>query len=93
ISFLVDFRMPLQEAFTTPRIDASEATVACDSRLDPEILAALKAVLPAEVVENTVYPGPFAMPSGVSREFSIDLNTGATFTPSPAAAVAVEPER
>ena len=93
ISFLVDFRMPLQEAFMTPRIDASEATVGCDARLDPEILAALRAALPIETVENSVYPSPFAMPSGVSREFAIDLNTGATFAPSPAAAVVVEPER
>ena len=93
ISFLVDFDMPLAEAFTTPRLDASEATVACDARLAPEIVSALKAALPVEVVENAVYPGPFAMPSAVMRDAATGRNTGMTFAPSPAAAAIVESER
>jgi len=93
VSFLVDFDMPLAEAFETPRLDASEASVACDARMAPEIVAALAAQLPVEVVENAVYPGPFAMPSGVMRDAATGRNTGMTFVPSPAAAAVVEPER
>ena len=93
VSFLVDFDMSLAEAFETPRLDASDASVACDARMAPEIVAALAAQLPVEVVENAVYPTPFAMPSGVMRDAATGRNTGMTFVPSPAAAAVVEPER
>ena len=88
-SFLIDFGLPLEEAFTMPRIDASEASILCDDRLAPEIIAALAARFPVEIVEATVYPPLFAMPSAVMRDAG-GLNTGMTHILSPvAAAVAV----
>jgi gamma-glutamyltranspeptidase/glutathione hydrolase len=90
-SFLVDFDMPLERAFTTPRLDASTAAVICDRRMAPEILAALRAKFPVELAEETVYPGPFAMPSAVMRQTTTGRNTGMTHVLSPAAAAVVEP--
>jgi gamma-glutamyltranspeptidase / glutathione hydrolase len=89
-SFLVDFDMSLESAFTMPRLDASLASVACDRRLGAEIIAALAQRFPVEVVEARVYPPHFAMPSAVMREAATALNTGMTHVFSPAAAAVAE---
>src|SRR6185437_3171415 len=90
-SFCVDFDMSLETAFATPRLDASTASVVCDERLGPDIIAALAARLPVEVVEPTVYPAPFAIPSAVMRHAASGRNTGMTHVLSPAAAAIAEP--
>jgi gamma-glutamyltranspeptidase/glutathione hydrolase len=89
-SFLVDFDMSLEGAFTTPRLDASTANVVCDRRLDAEIIAALAQHLPVTVVEPSLYPPHFAVPSAVMREAATGLNTGMTHVQSPAAAAIAE---
>src|SRR5579883_3455313 len=66
-SFLVDFEMSLAQAFETPRLDASTASVLCDMRMDPAIVAALGERFPVERVESAVYPSGFAMASAVMR--------------------------
>lgn len=90
VSFLVDFDMPLGEAFATPRLDASTSSVICDRNMAPEIVAALAQRLPVELAENAVYPGPFAAPSAVMHDAARHLNTGMTHMASPAAAAIVE---
>jgi gamma-glutamyltranspeptidase/glutathione hydrolase len=89
-SFLVDFDMSLESAFTTPRLDASTASVRCDRRLGAEIIAALAERLPVEVVEEVLYPVHFAIPSAVMREAATGLNTGMAHLHSPAAAAIAE---
>jgi len=89
-SFLIDFELSLESAFRTPRLDASTATILCDARLGPEIIAALAARFPVEVVEEAVYPSLFALPSAVMRDRAAGLNTGMTHVHSPAAAAVAE---
>lgn len=90
-SFLIDFAMPLERAFATPRLDASTAEIICDARLGPEIIAALAARFPVEVAEEAVYPSPFALPSAVMRDRAAGRNAGMTHVHSPAAAAVAEP--
>jgi gamma-glutamyltranspeptidase/glutathione hydrolase len=89
LSFLVDFSMPLEKAFATPRIDASGEKVVCDNRFPPEVVAALAARFPVEIVEDTVYPTHFAVPSAVSRRVGAALNSGMAYVHSPATAAVV----
>jgi gamma-glutamyltranspeptidase / glutathione hydrolase len=86
----VDFDMSLETAFTTPRLDASTASVICDQRLGAEIIAELARRFPVEVVEDTVYPTHFAIPSAVMRDASTGRNSGMTHVLSPAAAAVAE---
>jgi gamma-glutamyltranspeptidase/glutathione hydrolase len=88
-SFLVDFSMPLEKAFATPRIDATGEKVVCDNRFPPEVVAALAAKFPLEIVEDAVYPTRFAVPSAVTRRAGAALNSGMAYIHSPAAAAVV----
>ena len=88
-SFMVDFGMPLEKAFAVPRLDASTDKVVCDNRFPPEVVEALSARLPVEIVENTLYPGHFANPSAVMRPQASNLNTGMAHIYSPSAAAMV----
>jgi gamma-glutamyltranspeptidase/glutathione hydrolase len=90
-SFLVDFDMSLETAFSTPRLDASMASLICDQRLGAEIIAALAQRFPVEVVQSTVDPPYFAIPSAVMRDVSTGLNSGMAHILSPAAAAIAEP--
>jgi gamma-glutamyltranspeptidase/glutathione hydrolase len=89
LSFLVDFGMPLEKAFETPRIDASGRKVVCDNRFPPEVVSALAARFPVEIAEDTVYPSHFAVPSAVSRRVNAPLNSGMAYVHSPAAAATI----
>jgi len=92
-SFLIDFDMPLDEAFATPRLDASTADVLCDRRMPAEIVAALGDRFSVRLVEGAVYPSGFAMPSAVVRTAASGRNTGMTHIASPAAAAVAERSR
>jgi gamma-glutamyltranspeptidase/glutathione hydrolase len=92
-SFLVDFDMSLAEAFGTPRLDASTADVLCDRHMPAEIVAALSHRFPVELVEATVYPSGFAVPSAVMRTAASGRNTGMAHIASPAAAAIAERAR
>jgi gamma-glutamyltranspeptidase/glutathione hydrolase len=88
-AFLVDCGMSLEEAFATPRIEASAETLLLDHRLPRETLAALEQRFPVEVVEDQVYPSRFAIPSAVMRDGG--RNSGMTHIHSPAASAVAEP--
>lgn len=90
-SFLVDFDMPLEKAFATPRLDASTATIACDQRLGPDAVAALASRFPVEVAEPTLHPSLFAVPSAVMRDRATGRNTGMAHIAWPASAAIAEP--
>ena len=89
-SFLIDFDMSLETAFSTPRLDASMASLVCNQRLGAEIIAQLAQRFPVEVVEETLDPPHFAIPSAVMRDVSTSLNSGMAHILSPAAAAIAE---
>ena len=64
MTFVADFGMTLEQAAHQPRIDVSGADGAsADIRLPPDVLAALAAEGPTEVVEHGVMPINFACPN------------------------------
>jgi gamma-glutamyltranspeptidase / glutathione hydrolase len=76
-SFLIDYHVPLGEAFALPRIDASEGgTVIGDTRLSSDIQAALAAQFDYVGTHRITAPFKFACPSAVLR--SGNMNFGAT---------------
>ena len=69
ISFLADFKMPLEAAFHQPRIDTSVlGVVAADPWLAPEIRRALAARFRVVDRARVPYPLAFACPSAVAIE-------------------------
>jgi gamma-glutamyltranspeptidase/glutathione hydrolase len=64
VAFVADFGMTPQAAAHQPRIDVSDPDkVTADRRLAPDILAALQADGPTEIVEHSVLPLNFACPN------------------------------
>jgi gamma-glutamyltranspeptidase/glutathione hydrolase len=88
LAFVDGFGMDPQTAAHQPRIDVSDATtVHADQRLPPEVLAALQADGPIEVVEHAVLPVNFACPNLIQDRDG--LRTGISDALSPwSAAVA-----
>lgn len=77
LSFVIDHGMDLQQAFDTPRIDASEGPlVLVDDRLEPATQAALAQQFDTEAIALQTVPMKFACPSAVLRDGG--LNQGAT---------------
>jgi gamma-glutamyltranspeptidase/glutathione hydrolase len=63
-SYVADFGMDPQTAAHHPRIDVSgPETITADERLGAEIIGALRAVAPVEVVEHRTAPVNFACPN------------------------------
>ena len=82
LSFLIDYRKTLDEAFHLPRIDASEGDLVIGDALLPEdIHAALAARFPYARMRRQTLPFKFACPSGVLRADT--TNWGATEIASP----------
>ncbi|MDR3535279.1 MAG: gamma-glutamyltransferase [Acetobacteraceae bacterium] len=64
MTFLADFGMDLDQAAHQPRIDVSGPdNVSADRRLPPDVIAALEADGPTDVVEHSVVPINFACPN------------------------------
>lgn len=83
-SMLVDYGMSLDEAWHTPRIDASGGSmVGVDPRLDADIRAALAREFELIETELVVYPTNFACPNGVMRDWSTGENSGIADVMSP----------
>jgi gamma-glutamyltranspeptidase/glutathione hydrolase len=77
LSFAIDYRMDLQAAFATPRIDASEGAVLIgDDRLDAAVLEGLGREFDLAPASPRALPGRFACPSAVLRDGA--TNAGAT---------------
>jgi gamma-glutamyltranspeptidase/glutathione hydrolase len=82
LSFLIDYRKTLDEAFHLPRIDASEGEMVIgDALLPEEAHAALAARFPYVRMQRQTLPYKFACPSGVLRAGK--TNWGATEIVSP----------
>jgi len=68
-SFVADFGMTVEAAAHQPRIDVSDPDkVTADRRLAPEILRALQAEGPTDIVEHAVLPINFACPNLVLQQ-------------------------
>lgn len=66
LTFVSDFGMTLEEAAHHPRIDVSDpAYLSADRRLPADVIAALHADGPTEVVEHGVMPINFACPNAI----------------------------
>jgi len=67
-ALMLDFGMTLEEAFHSPRLDASHrGSVRADPRLGTEVLQALGKHFTLETSGNVVMPKLYACPSGVAR--------------------------
>ena len=88
LAFTLDFGMAPDAAAHQPRIDVSDpGHVNADSRLPADVLAALRADGPVEIVEHGVIPVNFACPNLIRRDG--DRCTGISDVMSPwSAAVA-----
>jgi gamma-glutamyltranspeptidase/glutathione hydrolase len=69
MNFISDFGMTVDQAGHQPRIDVSDPdSVSADRRLPADVLAALTADGPTEVVEHGVMPINFACPNVILRD-------------------------
>jgi len=69
VSFVADFGMSPEAAAHQPRIDVSgPGLITADRRLAPDILRALEADGPLEIVEHAVLPVNFACPNLVAQK-------------------------
>lgn len=67
-ALILDFGMTLEEAFHSPRLDASHrGSLRADPRLEAGVLAALAERYELEISGNVVMPKLYACPSGVER--------------------------
>jgi gamma-glutamyltranspeptidase/glutathione hydrolase len=90
-SMLLDYGMDLEQAWHTPRIDASGGdAVGMDPRIAPDIRAALQREFQVSATELLVYPTNFACPSGVMRDAASGENSGISDVMSPWSAAVSE---
>ncbi|WP_342358885.1 gamma-glutamyltransferase [Terrarubrum flagellatum] len=68
VSAVADFGLSLEDAVHRPRIDASTPRIKIDARAEPDVAAAVAQDFPVEIVEDTLYPVNFSVPSAVMRE-------------------------
>ena len=69
LAFVDGFGMDPEAAALHPRIDVSDAeTVHADGRLPEDVLAALRAEGPVEVMEHAVLPVNFACPNLIRQD-------------------------
>ena len=83
-SMLIDYGMTLEQAWHTPRIDASGGEfIGVDPRIDPAVRRALEVKFPVQDTEFVVYPTNFACPSAVMRDWASGENCGVSDVMSP----------
>ena len=68
LSYVACFGLSLEDAFMSPRIDASGVTIMVDRRAQPDVANRVSGEFPVEIVEDTLYPVNFAIPSAVMRD-------------------------
>lgn len=68
LAYVAAYGMSLEEAFHAPRLDASGVRLRINSRAKPDVAARVADEFPIEIVEDTLYPVNFAIPSAVLRD-------------------------
>jgi len=86
VSFVADFGMSPEEAAHQPRIDVSgPGLVTADRRFAPDILRALQADGPLEIVEHAVLPLNFACPNLIAQKDGVRTGISDVISPWSAA--------
>ncbi|HKS13616.1 MAG TPA: gamma-glutamyltransferase [Pseudomonas sp.] len=88
VSYQADYGMTLEEAFHAPRLDASSSTLKVNSQAGGDIAASLAREFATQIVEDTLYPVNFAIPSAVVRLPDSGENIGMAHPTSPWSAAA-----
>jgi gamma-glutamyltranspeptidase/glutathione hydrolase len=88
LSYLAVFGLSLEDALHVPRIDASGVTIRVNRLARPDVATRLAEEFPFEIVEDTLYPVNFSVPSAVMRMDG--ENVGMAHPNHPWAAVGVE---
>lgn len=88
-ALLLDYGLSLEEAFHTPRIDASaRGSVRADPAMGEAALAELRKVFEVEVGQLMVFPKLYSCPSGVLRDAASGTCWGMADKSSPVAGAA-----
>ena len=91
LSFIVDYRMTVEQAMHQPRIDASgREDVTLDGKLDESIVSHLASQYPVSRIAHGVYPSMFACPGVAQHDPSSGGSCGGAFVMSPLAAAVAE---
>jgi gamma-glutamyltranspeptidase/glutathione hydrolase len=83
ISHVVDKGMALEDAFNTPRIDASTPTVSIDVAADDAVAAMVAKEFPIRMQPNGLHPVNYAIPSAVMRDPLSGRNIGMVHSANP----------
>ena len=68
LAYVTRYGMSLEDAFHAPRVDASGVKLRVNRKARTEVAPQLGKEFPVEIVEDTLYPVNFAVPSAVARE-------------------------
>jgi gamma-glutamyltranspeptidase/glutathione hydrolase len=91
LSFLVDYRMSVDEAVHQPRIDVSGTPwVTAFASLDPAVVERIAERHRVRREPNAVYPVLYACPNVAARDVERGTSSGGAFLMSPWAAVAAQ---
>ncbi|WP_349960032.1 gamma-glutamyltransferase [Rhizobium sp. ZPR3] len=85
LSYVLAFGMSLEKALFSPRIDASGTTIRVSRTAGAEVAASVAADFDVQVIDDTLYPVNFAVPSAVMRRDGV--STGMVHPRNPWAAV------
>jgi gamma-glutamyltranspeptidase/glutathione hydrolase len=85
LAYVLAFDLSLEAALSCPRLDASGGTIRVNRPAAADVAAALAAEFDVEVIDDTLYPVNFAVPSAVMRRRGI--NSGMVHPRNPWAAV------
>lgn len=91
LAYVAAYGMSLEDAFHAPRLDASNVRLRINRKAKPDVAARVGDEFPVEIVEDTLYPVNFAIPSAVLRDGQD--NVGMAHPHHPWAAVGLEGAR
>jgi gamma-glutamyltranspeptidase/glutathione hydrolase len=76
LSYVARFGMSLEEAFSAARIDTSGTKVRINSAAAKDVTADLAGIFDIEIIDDTLYPVNFAVPSAVMRQDGVNSGMG-----------------
>ncbi|WP_425419280.1 gamma-glutamyltransferase family protein [Oricola indica] len=83
ISYVVDKGMTLEDAFNSPRIDASTPTITVDVAAEDTVAATVAEEFPIRIMPNGLHPINYAIPSAVMLDPTGNGNIGMVHSASP----------
>ncbi len=73
LAYILAYDMPLEMALSVPRLDASGTGIRINRCASAEMTAAIAGEFDVEVVDDTLYPVNFAVPSAVMRRDGVNV--------------------